>query len=110
VGLYGVISYIVSRRRNEIGIRMALGANRERIAGLVARRLAWIVSTGILIGVCLVWAGIHLLASHDASLAHTPIWLLSAMTLLLLTVMVAAAAIPARRAAKVDPMVALRYE
>ena len=110
IGLYGVLAFVVTLRTREIGIRMALGANREHIAGLVAKRLAGLVSSGILLGALLAWAGVHLLASHDVTLAHTPVWLFSAVAGLLLVAMFAAAAIPARRAAKVDPMVALRYE
>jgi putative ABC transport system permease protein len=110
IGLYGLLAFVVAQRTREIGIRMALGANREHIAGLVVKRLAGLVSAGVLLGAFLAWAGVHLLASHDINLSHTPIWLFAATTVLLLFVMFAAAGLPARRAAKVDPMVALRYE
>jgi putative ABC transport system permease protein len=110
IGLYGLLAFVVTQRTHEIGIRMALGATREHIAGLVARRLAGLVSAGMLGGAFLAWAGVHLLASRDLNLAHTPVWLFLAAATLLLIVMVAAAGLPARRAAKVDPMVALRYE
>ncbi|MBZ5654980.1 MAG: ABC transporter permease [Acidobacteriia bacterium] len=110
IGLYGLLAFIVTQRTREIGIRMALGANREQIARVVAKRLARLVSAGILLGGLLAWAGVHVLATRDANLADTPIWLFSAVTALLLTVMFLAAVLPARRAARVDPMVALRYE
>jgi len=110
IGLYGVLAFVVTQRTREIGIRIALGANREHIAGLVAKRLAGLVSSGLFLGALLAWAGVHLLASHDVTVAHTPVWLFSAVAVLLLVAMFAAAAIPARRAARVDPMVALRYE
>jgi putative ABC transport system permease protein len=110
IGLYGLLAFVVTQRTREIGIRIALGADREHIAGLVVKRLAGLVSAGLVVGVFLAWPGFHLLASHDANLAHTPIWLFSSLALLLLIVMLAAAALPAHRASRVDPMVALRYE
>jgi len=110
IGLYGLLAFVVAQRTREIGIRMALGASREHIGTLIARRLSVLVAVGIGVGALLAWMGVRTLASHDASLAHTPIWLLMAITALLLTVMFGAAAVPARRATKVDPMVALRYE
>ena len=110
IGFYGLLAFVVTQRTREIGVRIALGATREHILSFVAMRFAWLVSAGILLGMLLAWAGIRLLASHDSNLAHTPIWLFSVTTVLLLLVIVAAAALPTRRAAKVDPMVALRYE
>jgi len=110
IGIYGLLAFVVTQRTREIGVRIALGAKREHIVGFIATRLVWLVSAGILLGTLLAWAGVHLLASRDSNLSHTPIWLFSVSTALLLLVIFAAAALPARRATKIDPMVALRYE
>ena len=110
IGLYGVLAFVVTQRTREIGIRMALGADREHIAGLVGKQVVWILAAGLTAGAFLAWAGVHLLANRDANLAHTPLWLFGSAGALLLLVMLLAAALPARRAANVDPMVALRYE
>jgi predicted permease len=110
IGIYGLLAFVVTQRTREIGIRMAMGATREHISIFVARRFATIVFVGIVAGAFLAWAGINLLTIKDASLAHTPMWLFVLAATVLLTAILAAAALPARRAAKVDPMVALRYE
>jgi putative ABC transport system permease protein len=110
VGLYGVISYVVARRRGEIGIRIALGANRGQVIGMVMREAIRLLFVGIVTGTALA-----LLAGRSASSLlfgvkpYDPFILLFAITLL--SVIAALASfLPARRAAKVDPMVALRYE
>lgn len=110
VGLYGVISYMVARRRNEIGIRMALGANRGNILMLVLREGMWLAAAGI--GIGLVCAGGLTRVVAKTLFGITP---LDAVTfggasLLLLIIAALACYLPARRAMRVDPMTALRYE
>ena len=110
VGLYGVISYVVARRRNEIGIRMALGAQRGRVLGMVMHEAGRLLALGILIGTALSliagrWAGALLFGLKP----YDPLTLIAAGALLAATAVVASF-LPAHRASKVDPMVALRYE
>jgi predicted permease len=110
VGLYGVTSYSVARRTNEIGIRMAIGASRGNVLSLVLRGAFAQVAVGLAIGIPVALAGGHLLASQLYGVkAWDPLTLGSSTFALALCALVAALA-PARRATKVDPMVALRYE
>ena len=110
IGLFGLMSYNVSRRTREIGIRMAMGAQREEVLGLVLRESMLLVVAGIAIGIAASLAAGRLVASQLFGLAPSdPITMLSAM-LLMLVVSAAAGYLPARRAARVDPMIALRYE
>jgi predicted permease len=110
VGLYGVISYTVARRRNEIGIRIALGASRPRVVKLVLREAAILVFAGMAIGAVLAIA----LARTAASLLYglkpaDPATILLSLASLT-TVALAASLIPALRAARLDPMAALRED
>jgi putative ABC transport system permease protein len=110
IGLYGVISYMVARRKNEIGIRMALGANRESIVKLVMREAAVLVGLGLSIGTALALAGGR---TASAMLFGLKPWDVAtfAMALSGLSLVAAAASLlPALRAARLDPMVALRDE
>ncbi len=110
VGLYGVISYTVAGRTREIGVRMALGARRGDVMGLVLRESMLLVSIGLLAGIPLALASARLLHSFLFGLKSTDPLSLIAVILLLGFVAGIAGFIPARRAAKIDPMVALRYE
>jgi ABC-type antimicrobial peptide transport system permease subunit len=110
LGLFGLMSYNVSRRTREIGIRMAMGAQRREVLGLVLRESMLLVLAGIAIGIAASLAAGRLVASQLFGLEPTdPITMLSAM-LVMLMVSAAAGYLPARRATRVDPMVALRYE
>jgi len=110
VGLYGTVAYTVAQRTSEIGIRMALGARRELILGMVLRETLLIVLAGIVIGLPLAWIGARLLAAQLFGLSpHDPATIAIACVSLL-AVTSAAGFIPAHRASRVDPMVALRYE
>ena len=112
-GIYSVLSYIVSRRTREIGVRMALGAQRQDVLGLILRAGGALVGIGLVIGLLASFAAAQLLASQLGELFQIspgdPVSFL-AVVLLLAVVAAAACFVPARRAAKVDPMVALRYE
>ena len=110
VGLYGVVSYGVTQRTREIGIRMALGADRSMMLQLVLREVAALGLIGIVAGLPLA-----LFAARSASalLFGVSPWnvaVFSGAIALLLLVLFVAGAIPAHRASRVDPMIALRYE
>src|SRR5207237_4884568 len=110
VGLFGLMSYSVSRRTNEIGIRMALGAQRLDVLSLVMRESMILVLAGVGIGLTLALAAGRLVTSLLFGLAATDTFtMVLAMTVMVL-VSALAGYLPARRASRVDPMVALRYE
>jgi putative ABC transport system permease protein len=110
IGMYGVVGFIVAQQTREIGVRMALGATPQGILRAVLSRVArWTIS-GAALGLLGAWLTSHLLESLLFQVhAHDPL-LLGLALLLLLTVAFFAAWLPARRATRVDPMVALRYE
>ncbi len=110
IGLYSLLAFIVTQRTHEIGIRMALGAHRRHVFGLVAKRVGWLLLGGLGAGSLAGWVGLRILASRDASLAHPPVWLFGVTGMVLMGLMLLAAALPARRAASIDPMQALRAE
>jgi ABC-type antimicrobial peptide transport system permease subunit len=110
IGLYGVISYLVARRRNEIGIRMALGAQRAQVIRMVMREAAQLLAVGIVVGAALSLIAGRAAGSMLFELKPYDPLILTAAAALLIGVALAASYIPARRATKVDPMVALRYE
>lgn len=110
VGLYGVTSYTVSRRTNEIGIRMALGAERGRVVALVLKGAIWQLALGLVIGIPATLAAGRALASQLYGVKSYDPLIIGAAALVLALCALAAAFIPARRAASIDPMVALRFE
>ena len=110
IGIYGLMSYVVSRRTNEIGIRMALGADRSRIHWQVMREIALLIAIGIVIGVPVTLAASKLVTSMLFGLHGTDPWNLVTAIGLLACVAILAGYLPARRAARVDPMAALRCE
>jgi predicted permease len=110
IGIYGLMSYVVSRRTNEIGIRMALGAERTHVRWLVMREVLILVAVGIGIGVPAALLSTRLVASMLFGLhGNDPLSMLAAV-LVLLSIAALAGYLPARRASRIDPMVALRYE
>jgi predicted permease len=110
VGLYGIMAHAVVRRTNEIGIRMALGAERRDIIWMVLRESLLLVAIGLGIGIPAAWAAAHLIASQLFGVNPTdPMALLTAVVSL--TVVAASAGyLPARKASRVNPLIALRYE
>ena len=110
IGIYGVMSYVVTRRTSEIGIRMALGAGRSSVLWLVLREILILVTSGVAIGVAVAWAGDRLVSNLLFGLKPSdPVTLMSA-TVVLLMVAAIAGYWPARRASLVNPIVALRCE
>jgi ABC-type antimicrobial peptide transport system permease subunit len=108
IGIYGVIAYFVSQRTNEIGIRMALGADTKRVVGLVVRQGVRLAALGILLGgVASYFVATTINHLLYGVTARDPLTFV-VVALLLGGVAVLASAIPARRAAKVDPLAALR--
>jgi predicted permease len=110
IGIYGLMSYMVNRRTNEIGIRMALGASRNTVRWLVLREIAVLVAAGIAIGVPLTIFGGRLVQDMLYGLKGADPFSLLASAVLLLFIALFAGYFPALRASRVEPMVALRYE
>ena len=110
VGVYGVMAYSVAQRTNEIGIRLALGALPGQVRGMILRESTWLALAGILVGVGGALALTRLVKSMLYGIQpHDPLTF-SVGVLILMTVALAAGWIPARRAAGVQPMEALRHE
>jgi macrolide transport system ATP-binding/permease protein len=110
VGVYGVVSYAVTQRTREIGIRMALGARLAAVLGLVVRQGAGIAGTGIIVGLLAAVGVSRLLGSLLYGVQPTDPVIFGGVAVLLGAVALGASYLPARRAAKVDPLVALRAE
>jgi putative ABC transport system permease protein len=110
IGVFSVMGYAVSLQTQQIGVRMALGANQSNILAMVLLRGLALVTTGILIGVCASLGLTRLVASQIWGISPTDTWTFATVVASVLTVGVAATYIPALRASRVDPMVALRYE
>ena len=110
VGLYGVMSYTVARRTNEIGIRLALGAQRAQVLGATMRESLVLVAIGAAIGIAIVLTASRFVASLLFGVPKNDALSIVVAVGVLGTVAAAAAYLPARRASRVDPMVALRNE
>ena len=110
IGLYGVMSYLVTLRRHEIGIRMALGAQRYEVLGMVLRWGASLLTVGAVAGLLLARSLARLLAGFIYGVKASDLQIFFVATLTLIAAATLATYIPALRASRVDPMVALRYE
>jgi putative ABC transport system permease protein len=110
VGIFGVMNYAVTLRTREIGLRMALGAQPAEVLGLVLKQGAVLTLIGIVIGLAGALLLTRLLSSLLVGVDATDPLTLAAIVILLAAVSIIACYIPARRATRVDPMVALRYE
>jgi len=110
VGIYGVMAFAVTQRTHEIGIRMALGAERSRVLGLIVTQGLRLTLVGVIIGLAGAWALTRFLTSFLFGVHATDVPTFVVVSAVLVVVSVLASYIPARRATKVDPMVALRYE
>ncbi|HXT77497.1 MAG TPA: ABC transporter permease [Candidatus Eisenbacteria bacterium] len=110
VGIYGVMSYTVSQRTHEIGIRMALGADRSHVLGLIAKLWLRLTGIGVLIGTALALIVARLISSFLFGVQPSDPLTYALVALALAGIALLACYIPARRALKVDPLVALRYE
>ena len=110
LGLYGLVSYTVARRTSEIGLRMALGASRPAVLWLIFRKSLTLIAAGAVLGLAMAIAATRVVSSMLYGLQATSPLVCAGATLLLAAVAAMATYFPARRATKVDPIVALRYE
>jgi predicted permease len=110
IGLYGLMSYTVTRRAREIGVRVAVGAQRENVLWLVLRETLTLALLGIAIGIPSALAATRLIANMLFGLSPSDLPTIAAVSLLLLVVALFAGYLPARRASTIDPIVALRTE
>jgi predicted permease len=110
IGLYGILSYSVAGRTREIGVRMALGAQRGSVLSMVLREAGRLVLLGIVIGIPAAMLASRLFSSMLFGLNATDPLSMLLVVIVLLAITLLASYIPARRATKVDPMIALRYE
>jgi len=110
VGMYGLLTYTVTRRTSEIGLRMALGAERLDVIGLIVGESLGSVAAGIAVGLAAALTLTRVLESTLFGVSTRDPWTIVAAAILLLVTAAVAAFVPARRASRTDPMTALRYE
>jgi ABC-type antimicrobial peptide transport system permease subunit len=110
VGLYGLMAFSVARRAREIGVRVALGASRPSVTWLVTKEAVVLVSVSALLALPAAWGLSRYVSSELYNVSRTDPWALGAAVVSLAAVAAAASYLPARRAARLDPMVALRQD
>jgi ABC-type antimicrobial peptide transport system permease subunit len=110
VGIYGVISYSVTQRTHEIGVRMALGASPDAIVRLILRRGMILTAAGIVIGTAGAFGLMRLIRSLLFEVGTVDVAIFVIVPLLFTFIALVACIFPARKAARVDPLIALRYE
>ena len=110
VGVYGVLSYLVSRRRREMGVRMALGAQRSDVLWLVIKEGAKFSATGIALGLAGAFSLGRLLSSQLYGISPVDPVTYITVAIVVALVSLAACLIPARRAMAIDPLIAIRYD
>jgi putative ABC transport system permease protein len=110
IGIYGLLAYLVGQRTHEIGVRMALGARPGEVLALIMRGATFLALSGVAVGFLISLGLPHLFAASFTGYRVRSGWVLAGTPLAVILVAVVSCYIPARRATKVDPMVALRYE
>jgi len=110
IGIYGLLAYLVGQRTHEIGVRMALGARPGEVLALIMRGAAFLALSGVAVGFLVSLGLPHLFAASFTGYHVHSGWVLAGTPLAVILVALVSCYIPARRATKVDPIVALRYE
>jgi ABC-type antimicrobial peptide transport system permease subunit len=110
IGLYGTLAYATARRTSEIGIRMALGAQRGQVVGLVFRENSWVAVVGSAVGLVAALMASRALASFLYSTSARDPWVMVFAVAAVVVIASAASLIPALRAARIEPMTAIRHE
>jgi len=110
VGVYGLMSFSVSQKRHELGIRMALGASKRDVLALFLKQAASLVGIGLAMGLALAWAATRLLSSLLYGVSESNPAVFASVAILLAVVALAGSFFPSCRAATLDPIVALRHQ
>ena len=110
IGIFGVMGNLVGERTREIGVRLAMGARREDVMSLILRRAAWLTGTGVCVGLVLAYGLAHLVANLLVGVRSDDPGVFAAITVTVAAIALVTSWLPARRASRIDPMVALRDE